>query len=348
MFIHRFRQSVLNLVSDPGSRFNILLQLCDGRAKRQIAHYAMCADYEEALSKALDRLNRVYGNAPALVHSQLARLHVTTKVRDTAEDYEELLADLHSCWTVLESFGQQSALDQEVNIRPIWARLSVYLRRRYHKRVGSNAPTYAALIELIEEEYDRKLDYVGHWAARDDAEKRGGGGDKKASRSKHVKANVATGRKRASPKGDKVRTDDGERPPKRTSPDVQPGGVVAHENAAAVTHVPPPNSWVCRLCQGSHQRLDQCPQYLNADKDQHYPMAKDSRNCFGCLAPGHQINTCPHYSSLRCGEGGRNGKHHPTLHYHYSTRQQPAPRAGAQQFNSRQRAGAVNGQPPPR
>ena len=32
MFIHRFRQSVLNLVSDPGSRFNILLNLTDGRA----------------------------------------------------------------------------------------------------------------------------------------------------------------------------------------------------------------------------------------------------------------------------------------------------------------------------
>ena len=123
---------------------------------------------------------------------------------------------------------------------------------------------------------------------------------------------------------------------------------MAHENAAAVTHVPPPNSWVCRLCQGSHQRLDQCPQYQNADKDQRYPMAKDSRNCFGCLTPGPQLNTCPHYSTLRCGEGGCNGKHHPTLHYHYSTRQQPAPRAGAQQFNSRQRAGAVNGQPPPR
>ena len=80
MFKHRFRQSVLNLVSDPGSRFNILLNLTDGRAKRQIKHYAMCKNYEEALTKALDRLDRVYGNAPALVHNQLARLHVTTKV----------------------------------------------------------------------------------------------------------------------------------------------------------------------------------------------------------------------------------------------------------------------------
>ena len=348
MFKHRFRQSVLNLVSDPGSRFNILLNLTDGRAKRQIKHYAMCKNYEEALTKALDRLDRVYGNAPALVHNQLARLHVTTKVRDTAESYEDLLADLHSCRTVLESFGQQSALDQGVNLRPIWMRFSTYLRRRYHKRVGGGAPTYAALIDLVEEEYDRKLDYVGHWAAQDDAEKRGGGGDKKASRSKHVKANVATGRKRASPKGEKVRTEDGERPPKRTSLDDPPGGVTAYENAATVAHAPPPASWVCRLCQGTHQRLDQCPRYVNADSDQRYSMTKDSRNCFGCLAPGHRINDCPQYDALRCGVDGCDRRHHPTLHYYYSTRQPPAPRAGAPPFNPRQRAGAANGQPPPR
>ena len=102
-------------------------------------------------------------------------MHVTTKIRDTAESYEDILADLHSCKTVLESLGQQSALDQEVNLRPIWMRFSTYLRRRYHKRVAGAAPTYAALIDLVEEEYDRKLDYVGHWAAQENAEKRGVG-----------------------------------------------------------------------------------------------------------------------------------------------------------------------------
>ena len=111
MFKHRFEQSVLSLVADPGSRFNLLLNLTDGRAKRKIKHFAMCKNYEEALEKALARLDKVYGNAPALVHNQLARLHVTTKVHDTAESYEDILADLHSCRTVLESLGQQSALD---------------------------------------------------------------------------------------------------------------------------------------------------------------------------------------------------------------------------------------------
>ena len=70
--------------------------------------------------------------------------------------------------TVFTNCGQHMALDQAVNIKPIWMCLPNVLQRRYQQLVHGKTPTWEALEEAVEERHASKLDYVGQWVLEEE------------------------------------------------------------------------------------------------------------------------------------------------------------------------------------
>ena len=294
-FRHQFDANVTKLIADPGSCLEILLSCCTDRARHAIHHLAMEEDKEFAFKEALRVLEKNYGSAPTLVSAYLAKLHVATPVKDTREGIQDLLADLRTCTTVLRSCGQLAALDQITNLKPIFSRLPLEIRRKYQKRVKGRPPTHTDLVEVLEDHLTLKLDYVGQWVAELSLKGKAGSTgaarqDRKGAKGQNIKVNVALqGKPRVDP----------------------PPAGSASAASTAVTQVPERRE--CPVCFAREvHSLDKCPQYLKYNVRARDAMAFSLGYCFRCLNPGHMLRDCP--STAVCGKDGCSEKHHPVLH----------------------------------
>ena len=276
-FRRHFENSVVNLIDDRASCFQILLNECTGEARKAIEHFGMYDDPAQALTEALHVLEKNYGNTPALVQTYLTHLHAPNPVRDTAEGLQDLLADMRTCKTVLRNSGQSAALDQLVNIKPIWLRLPTELKKSYHERVQGITPTFSILEEVIEEGHAAKLDHVGQWML-----------EAKQIRKEKLRINVVTRCSNSSSSSS------------------------AHSESSSTVSS---GRVSCPACDRTDQHLlSKCTEFFKLTQQERYEIVRRGRYCFGCLQMGHRIQHCRSYDTLRCGVGGCSGKHHFALH----------------------------------
>ena len=171
-FIRHFKNSVLKMIHDKASCFQILLNECTGEALKTIEHLGIYEDPAVALSEALKLLEQNYGNKPVLVQSYLDELTKGPEIKDTADGLRSYLSQIRTCQTVFNDCGEANALDQISNLQPIWQRLPPPVRTRFHQLTLGVRPTRLVLVQAIEERLASKLDHVGQWVQEEKRNKR--------------------------------------------------------------------------------------------------------------------------------------------------------------------------------
>lgn len=96
-----------------------------------------------------------------------------------------------------------------------------------------------------------------------------------------------------------------------------------HNNAVQPMYtISTPGYVNCCFCGGSGHELMSCPKFHELGINQRWQLVKERMWCFGCLRPGHQLQTC--VAKERCGLQGCPMPHHRLLH--------ESPAVGGQSF----------------
>ena len=277
-FIRYFDSYTIKGVTDAGTKLNLLIASCCGKARESIADCIMCDYSELGYVEARKILEDTYGQEHNIIDAYISKLTdgPPIKMNDT-EAIRQLAADMRSCAIACDG-RPESSLNAHVTIGNIFKRLPNNLQDKFLSSISmqlerGRPATFSQLSEFLQRTTRLQNTYLGQMVCN----RRSNGGAPSQRNSHPIKASFyAT----------------------QGSVKEQPGSSSADHRRIGK----------CSCCSANHQ-LWKCQRYNALSVKERLDLVKENRLCFNCLG-SHLAKDCRSQKScLRCGMN-----HHTLLH----------------------------------